>query len=532
MKKIILIIFLLSSLPSFAQMVPQWKHKFGMPVYNGGYPWGMQFDDSSNVYIFDDVINLAGAETECFEPVVKKLNKNGQLVWYKNFGATHCSEEHAYGLEKDQHGFFYALYKRSDIGYALTKFDNNGTIIWNNTIGLNLNYIYDCSTKLKKSSSGVFYVNVNRYNRNLILKINQAGSLIDSIVVNSPGEISNFEISPSNKLMVFAKTNTVFPYESSVFYIDSLHNLLWQKPLGVFAIYSASVIKSDSEIYTAFYGYGEGNKIHVLKISNGNAVWSNVSTYGAVLDWNGWTTYPKLMQDNDGNLIFAGNQIISGVRNSFFVTKINKTNGNEIWKINLAQYNADSYLMDLAKDSSGNYYACGRIGFSNYQTGNSYGVIKFSPGGNILRTTLNEGYFYSSFLPEYIGITKTNDVVIAGPAADTGSFYAQSLTIKYSQPVNITPNTNTLPNNFSLNQNYPNPFNPNTVISLKLPVGSFVSLKVYDINGREVSELVNEKLNPGKYKIDFNGSNLPSGVYYYKMSTESFSETKKMILVK
>ena len=89
-----------------------------------------------------------------------------------------------------------------------------------------------------------------------------------------------------------------------------------------------------------------------------------------------------------------------------------------------------------------------------------------------------------------------------------------------------------VPNKFVLNQNYPNPFNPSTVLSFQLPVAGFISLKVYDINGREISELVNENLSAGEYKINFNGSALPSGVYYYKLTSDNFSETKKMILIK
>lgn len=88
------------------------------------------------------------------------------------------------------------------------------------------------------------------------------------------------------------------------------------------------------------------------------------------------------------------------------------------------------------------------------------------------------------------------------------------------------------PEYFYLKQNYPNPFNPITVIGFQLPVAGFISLKVFDINGREVSELVNGNLNAGEYKINFNGSALPSGVYYYKLTSDNFSETKKMILIK
>ncbi len=89
-----------------------------------------------------------------------------------------------------------------------------------------------------------------------------------------------------------------------------------------------------------------------------------------------------------------------------------------------------------------------------------------------------------------------------------------------------------IPNHFSLSQNYPNPFNPKTVISFQLAVNSFAELKVYDLLGREVAFLVNENLRAGTYEVDWDATNYPSGVYYYKIVTNDFSETKKMVLVK
>ncbi|MBK9331166.1 MAG: T9SS type A sorting domain-containing protein [Ignavibacteria bacterium] len=81
-------------------------------------------------------------------------------------------------------------------------------------------------------------------------------------------------------------------------------------------------------------------------------------------------------------------------------------------------------------------------------------------------------------------------------------------------------------------QNYPNPFNPNTVIGFRIRSSSFTSLKIFDITGKEVSALINENLQPGSYEVDFNGSNIAGGVYFYRLITEDFSETKKMILIK
>lgn len=89
-----------------------------------------------------------------------------------------------------------------------------------------------------------------------------------------------------------------------------------------------------------------------------------------------------------------------------------------------------------------------------------------------------------------------------------------------------------LPNSFELEQNYPNPFNPSTKINFSISEKSFVQLIVYDILGRKVKSLVNEKLNPGKYSVDFSGQNLPSGIYIYGLVTDSFIKYRKMILVK
>ncbi len=93
-------------------------------------------------------------------------------------------------------------------------------------------------------------------------------------------------------------------------------------------------------------------------------------------------------------------------------------------------------------------------------------------------------------------------------------------------------NTLELPKTYSLAQNYPNPFNPVTKINFALPKQGFVSLKVYDVLGREVSTLVNEVKQAGSYSVDFDASYLSSGVYFYRIESGNFSDIKRMILVK
>lgn len=103
--------------------------------------------------------------------------------------------------------------------------------------------------------------------------------------------------------------------------------------------------------------------------------------------------------------------------------------------------------------------------------------------------------------------------------------------------VNVTSATdvksdNINPNEFKLYGNFPNPFNPSTKIQFSLPTNNYVTLKVYDISGREVASLVNSQMNAGQHLVNFDASNLSSGIYYYKLSAGSFTQTNKMILMK
>ncbi|MBS1514603.1 MAG: YHYH protein [Bacteroidetes bacterium] len=134
--------------------------------------------------------------------------------------------------------------------------------------------------------------------------------------------------------------------------------------------------------------------------------------------------------------------------------------------------------------------------------------------------------------PEYpylIGPTYYG-VVTAGNAGPGGGHVTISETVTQYFPTSVTGNET--PVNFTLYQNYPNPFNPETTIKFDLSKAENVSLKVFDLQGKEVAALVNEKMNTGSYSVKFNGTNLSSGVYYYTLKTSESSVTNKMLLVK
>ena len=96
----------------------------------------------------------------------------------------------------------------------------------------------------------------------------------------------------------------------------------------------------------------------------------------------------------------------------------------------------------------------------------------------------------------------------------------------------IKPVLNIVPEEYNLSQNYPNPFNPTTKINYTIPKTGLVTLKVYDILGKEIATLVNEVKNTGSYIVEFNGSNLPSGTYFYRLEAGDYVNVKKMLFIK
>ena len=102
-------------------------------------------------------------------------------------------------------------------------------------------------------------------------------------------------------------------------------------------------------------------------------------------------------------------------------------------------------------------------------------------------------------------------------------------TLKYSNESEVKVN---IPSEFSLSQNYPNPFNPSTQISFSIPDDAIVSLNIYNTLGEKVAELINGFVKAGNHIMSFNASDLASGVYYYRINTNKFTSTKKMILLR
>lgn len=170
-------------------------------------------------------------------------------------------------------------------------------------------------------------------------------------------------------------------------------------------------------------------------------------------------------------------------------------------------------------------------GFYKIQFSNNFGyavasigkIVKSSDGGNnwIEQPTVTDNGLYALYFNTY-------KYVFAGRLLGT--------ILKTIPTELLLTNTgksiNEVSIDFFLSQNYPNPFNPYTVIRYSLSENRFTTLKIYDALGKEIETLVNEKQNPGTYSVDWIASNFPSGVYFYKLQIENYSETKRMVLLK
>ena len=188
-----------------------------------------------------------------------------------------------------------------------------------------------------------------------------------------------------------------------------------------------------------------------------------------------------------------------------------------------------------------------------------HGVVKFDP--SLVSKVPAIPFFKLSLRPSYLcyannslwagadSVLKMNPAdgsILAGYNIPAGcaQVYLDGMFWMYDQSDNTlkayTPQTTGVskgtdlrtPTSFSLLQNYPNPFNPATMISYQLPVNSYVTLKVYDVLGREVTALVNEKKDAGRYSVQWDASAMASGIYFYSLQAGEYRDTKRMLLLK
>lgn len=325
--------------------------------------------------------------------------------------------------------------------------------------------------------------------------------------------------------------------------------------------YASSISYSDANNVFIVTQFGGVSRIY--RSINGGLNWSLQDTREANISGVSFTDLNNgIITGTEGLILRTSNAgIISGIN-----TFNNKNNLN--LPINDFQSTADSININLSNNP--NLYAVTRVYLkvdTVLHTNDSdlefflehngiTDTIVYRNGGsgdNFFGTFLNDATnfplvsgtapFRGSFKP-YKPFSKFNGQNPNGywklriydrASGNTGTLEAWSLNLTY-QVISGIAGYNELPLKFQLSQNYPNPFNPVTKIKFSIPSVAGkdlpVKLKIYDILGREIVTLINQQMRPGSYIVEWNASNFASGVYFYRLETSSFVETKKMVLVK
>lgn len=307
-----------------------------------------------------------------------------------------------------------------------------------------------------------------------------------------------------------------YSYNGGPYAIVGFNNVgsqMWNVPIPavVWNLKEAQDVNTDGLTDIAVFSGFSGN-VKMISSSNGAQIWS--LDLGASIDGQ-----IRFMEDisNDGfkDIVSSGPRSLS---------KIDSRSAEIKWTnfLDAAYIHGVDELTDVSGDGRKDVVAGTQNSNLYVVTGDSGRTVFTYNFGTAVTNTVEQVSNLKSIdgniSSEFLGGSRTGKVICfsGGPSGIVG----------------ITNTSVSVPDKFSLSQNYPNPFNPTTKINFSIPTTQNTILKVYDALGREVQTLVNQELEPGNYETDFTGNNFSSGVYFYKLETESFSEVKRMILLK
>ncbi len=167
-------------------------------------------------------------------------------------------------------------------------------------------------------------------------------------------------------------------------------------------------------------------------------------------------------------------------------------------------------------------------------TANGLPDSAFGLNGKVTINIFSDGDYTSNDFCYGMAIQPNGKIVLGGRAFINGEYYFAAVRINanFSSPVSVETQPVNFPKLFNLYQNYPNPFNPSTIIKYSIPTEGFITLKIFDMLGREVETLINQNQKSGSYEIEWNANNQSSGIYFYQLKTSANIKTQKMLLLK
>jgi len=548
-KNIIVIIFMLNVNQFYlhAQVNQEWV-KFYDGLGSTDEPAGMEVDASGNIYVTGkSKIN----SNEDFLTI--KYNNSGVTQWIQRYNGPGNNSDYPGAIALDGAGNVYvtggSMQANAKLEYTTIKYSTSGVQMWlQNFRGAG--EIGDFANSIAVYGSGIVYITGTTYNTGTsydqtTIKYNSLGTMLWVQKKNGIEDIDDM----ANALTIDNAGNVYvvgYIYNSSQNLSDystikysSGGSEMWSR------YYNGTADSFDNGIAVAVDNIGNvymtgtsreinsGNDIVTIKYSSsGTLIWSK--RFDGLFDLDvGYS----ILVDDSSNVYVSGwsKEVTTGT--DMILIKYN-SNGDQQWvRKNNGTANGNDYTYSMTKDNFNNIYLTGVI----TETGTSQDIItvKYSGSGEELWNVRYNGISNGDDVPVSVRLDGNNNVFVTGKSySDSTDF--DYVTIKYSQTVGINTISNQIPDKNYLEQNYPNPFNPSTVIRYSLKENSFTTLNVYNSLGKSIATLVNESQSPGSYQVDFSaadaGINLPSGVYFYKLSSSSqasnFTEVKKMILIR
>jgi len=260
-----------------------------------------------------------------------------------------------------------------------------------------------------------------------------------------------------------------------------------------------------------------------------NAGFEDWDSNGNPIGWlvtNAPPAYTTVLKTSDAH---SGNWAVEGdvVTYSVFTMSPSLISGDE----------GIGFPINFRPASLRGYYKFDSVGDDFMQVQANFRKNGIYIGGGAAYITPANSYTQFSINIDYLNGEVPDTATIAIFVANLGGFghvgtkmFVDDLS--WSNTSDVKELDNGIPGEYDLMQNYPNPFNPSTTIRYSIPEANFATIKVYDMLGNEVTTLVNEEQSAGNYEVEFNASELSSGIYFYKLQAGSFVETKKMILLR
>ncbi len=485
-------------------------------------------------YILIGISATGGIFTDEFFLV--KLNSAGTYQWSKTYGGP--GDDIATSVIQTQDGGYALAGLSNSFGpynvFTIIKTDSLGNIQWNRLIeasgtGSHIYSIIQISDGSFVLAGEFSSIGVSPYDM-YIVKLNSSGSIQWTRTVGGTDyDKANSVVQSTDGGFILAGYTNSFGAGNNDFYIVKLNSngvLQWSKTVGGTDDDQAqSIIKTtDGGFVAAGYteSFGAGAKdIFIVKLDAGGNTCGNSTSPSSLYGVSGTSTSPTFSVVTQNPTVTSPTPTIGtgGILTTICIvgipsapTLVSPPNGsfNQPSTVRFIWYksiSAITYRLQVALDSL----------FTNIVVNDSTIADSTILVANL---TVNKYYWWRVNAKNSYGTSPYSSVWRFG-----------------TFPVGLKQTSSEIPDKFELYNNYPNPFNPVTKIKFDLPsVGQRhafdVRVVIYNILGREVAALVDQQLKPGTYEAEFDGSNYPSGIYFYKLETSEFTNTKKMVLIK